>query len=46
VSDTCETCGEHYIGDGYTTVIHCPNADVFSIEPDAEVVDCELENEE
>ena len=31
----CKNCGETMIGDGYNTVIHCPNH-----EPDAATVNC------
>lgn len=35
---TCKDCGENLEGDGYKTVIHCPNADdqlTAYAEPDA-----------
>lgn len=37
---TCENCGEYYIGDGYTVVLHCPYADSDGYEPDATPIDC------
>lgn len=40
----CKDCGEHIGGDGYQTVVHCPNADYNSQddkEPDAEPVHCD-----
>lgn len=39
----CSNCGEHMDGDGYTVVLHCPNADeaqVFWAEPDANPIEC------
>lgn len=39
---TCKTCGERMEGDGYTRVIHCPNAlDTEYVEPDANPIHCE-----
>ena len=40
---TCKVCGEDLVGDGYSTVIHCPNKDIddLYLEPDADVVHCE-----
>lgn len=39
----CKVCGERYEGDGYSEVLHCPNADdelwVYD-EPDSAPVDC------
>lgn len=40
----CKNCGEEYIGDGYTVVLHCPNADYDCVEPDANPIDCEDED--
>lgn len=39
---TCTNCNEEMIGDGYTTVYHCPNVDVIGegYEPDADAVYC------
>lgn len=43
---TCSACGETMVGDGYTVVVHCPNAHVDGVEPDAKPVHCrELEHE-
>lgn len=42
---TCDNCGEDMIGNGYTTVVHCPYADVDSIEPDAPPVHCDRDEE-
>lgn len=42
---TCKTCGENLIGDGYTVVVHCPNTDPFDVEPDANPIHCEEEDE-
>lgn len=42
---TCRACGEWLIGDGYTTVIHCPDApedEVSCAEPDAYPIYCKL----
>ena len=36
----CEECGEYLNGDGYTTPISCPNADVEDLTPDGDVVYC------
>lgn len=36
----CETCGGDLIGDGYTVVLHCPDADAEYFEPDAAPVYC------
>ncbi len=40
---TCKVCGEHLVGDGYSTAIHCPNKDIADLylEPDADIVYCE-----
>lgn len=44
----CKTCGENMDGDGYKSVIHCPQADedqVSCAEPDANPIECqETEN--
>ena len=40
----CPVCGEKMEGDGYTVVIHCPNASpevLEAVEPDANPVFCE-----
>lgn len=29
---SCPKCGDRLVGDGYTLVIHCPNADEASVE--------------
>lgn len=45
----CVTCGEVMCGDGYTRVIHCPNADETTYEfhePDANPVHCQLMEDE
>lgn len=42
----CKDCGEHMEGDGYSTVVHCPNTDYikyYDKEPDANPVYCEEE---
>ena len=42
----CEKCGEHLEGDGYTKVLHCPDADedkVDGVEPDASPIYCDYE---
>ena len=36
----CHNCGERMIGDGYSVVLHCPNAEVYDVEPDANPVHC------
>lgn len=44
--DTCSKCGGDMIGDGYTTVSHCENADedkYWNHEPDANPVECDFE---
>lgn len=38
---TCDTCGETLVGDGFSTAIHCPNADADYREPDSETLHCE-----
>lgn len=40
----CSLCGEYMEGDGYTVVLHCPNADedqVACAEPDANPIECQ-----
>lgn len=38
---TCKNCGECMEGDGYTRVVHCPNAlDTDHVEPDANPIHC------
>lgn len=44
----CPNCGEQLIGDGYSTVYHCPHADENTYEyhePDANPVYCSEENQ-
>lgn len=39
----CHHCGAPLLGDGYTQVLHCENADldlVWETEPDAQPVEC------
>jgi hypothetical protein len=39
----CTNCGETMVGDGYTTVIHCPHVNWdrhIYIEPDAQPIHC------
>lgn len=41
---TCPVCGGTMVGDGYTMVIHCENAELpVDAEPDAEPVFCKKE---
>lgn len=43
----CEKCNEALEGDGYVTVLHCPNADddkVDGVEPDANPIFCDFED--
>ena len=43
--DICSKCNGELVGDGYTTVMHCENADenqYYGKEPDAEVVECDF----
>lgn len=43
----CESCGEFMEGDGYTSVIHCPNAvesRYVHHKPDANPVSCHLDD--
>lgn len=47
VNDQCPRCGEWLIGDGYTVVRHCPNADVpLDAAPDDRLIVCDLDEEE
>lgn len=44
----CNKCGGDLIGDGYTTVMYCENADESTYEyhePDAGPVECDYEDE-
>lgn len=43
----CRNCGEHLIGDGYTSVMQCPytEEDTLSMEPDYGPVFCDFEEE-
>ena len=41
----CKDCGEQMEGDGYTTVLHCPNVDASDREPDCDPVHCETDDE-
>jgi len=46
--DQCPKCGGSMIGDGYTTVLHCENADEPTyefLEPDAGPVYCDFKEE-
>lgn len=36
----CKDCNEQMIGDGFTTVYRCPNADTEGFEPDAGPINC------
>ncbi len=43
MSNVCNKCGGELIGDGYTSVVHCENADedmYCGLEPDANIVEC------
>jgi len=43
---TCPNCGGDIIGDSYTIVLHCENAEddrIFESEPDAPVILCKKE---
>lgn len=45
----CEKCNAEMIGDGYTSVLHCGNADPIEYEhhePDAFPVFCDFEEED
>ena len=42
----CKNCGEHAEGDGYSVVLHCPNAEIEDWpEPDSDFIPCEIESE-
>mgnify|MGYP003596010026 CR=1 FL=1 len=44
----CPNCGGKMIGDGYTCVYHCENADeelYYDHEPDSNPVYCEIKDE-
>lgn len=44
---TCKTCGERMEGDGYTRVVHCPNAldtELDYAEPDANPIHCTVDD--
>lgn len=44
MSNNCPKCGEQLVGDGYTSVYHCPNAELdFDYEPDAAPIYCSFE---
>lgn len=41
---TCPICGEPLEGNGYSVVLHCPDADLsLGYEPDANPVYCDRE---
>lgn len=44
----CKDCGEHMEGDGYTSVLYCPNTeeDTSYMEPDAGPVYCNFKDGE
>lgn len=45
----CKNCGERMVGDGYYTVMHCPNAedsDYDYMESDASPVYCTTDYDE
>ena len=43
----CKHCGEPLLGDGYTTVLHCPEAEGWEdCEPDADIRYCAPSHEE
>ena len=43
--DTCSVCGGDLLGDGYTSVVHCENAEVGDdVEIDADVVECDADD--
>jgi len=47
--DHCSKCNGTLLGDGYTGVIHCENADeekYWDKEPDANVVECDFNDGE
>lgn len=39
----CKNCGERLEGDGYTTVLHCPNAEAEGYTPDDNAVYCTVQ---
>lgn len=41
----CRDCGGNMIGDGYTVVLHCEFTDPDPIEPDADPVYCNYQEE-
>jgi len=43
--ETCPVCGGFMVGDGYTTVLHCEGTDPDPVEPDAEPIYCNFEEE-
>lgn len=48
-SSQCPHCGEHLEGDGFTSVVNCPNnsnEDIYYMEPDAGPVYCEIGEDE
>ena len=49
MDDTCPLCGGRTIGDGYSSIIRCENADPedwWYSEPDADPVYCDFEEDE
>jgi hypothetical protein len=48
VNGSCPICGEYLVGDGYTSVIECPNTetDTFDKECDSGPWFCEEMDEE
>lgn len=47
MNEQCPNCGWWLIGDGYTVVRHCPNADVpLDAAPDDRTILCYLDKEE
>ena len=47
MNERCPNCGWWLIGDGYTVVRHCPNADVpLDAAPDDRTILCDLSEEE
>lgn len=45
----CPNCGGDIIGDGYTTVLHCEQADedeVMDADPDSQLICCKPDQEE
>jgi hypothetical protein len=44
--NNCPHCGGYMIGDGYTTIRHCENADLpLDVEPDVDVIYCKEEGD-